>query len=425
MVDMDIATPHAPAATPPRDQLHVLVSAYMCEPNRGSEPGKSWNWVEHLAAHCRLSVLTQGFHRTAIDARLERHPLPNVRFHYVDGPPALRAIGYKPLRYHLNYIAWQQLALRRATQLLAADPFQIAHHISFASLSRPIFMHQLPVPLVFGPVGGGELGHAAFWGGGGASAYGYEWLRSNRVRLMNLDPMIQSTLRHAARIVLTTPENMPFIPAQHHNKVLFSPPSGIESHIARRPIHHAGNGRRIYTAGRLVHWKGFHLAIRAFARVARHFPDASFTILGDGPQRERLETLIAAEGVGGQVRIERWLPRDEVLRIAAESDIFLFPSLHDSGGTAVFEAMAAAKPVICLDSGGPGLSVTPSCGFKIPLTTPEHVVGELANALATLLGNPELQRSMGMAARQRVLDEYIWERRAAWMANVYSELVPA
>jgi glycosyltransferase involved in cell wall biosynthesis len=412
-------------SAPPHDPPwpHVLVSAYMCEPDRGSEPGKSWNWVTHLAQHCRVSVITQPGHRPAIEANLKHSPQPNLHFHYVSGPAWLRVVKYDQLRYHMNYMAWQRLALERASRLLTSDPFDLVHHICFASITRPIFMQELPVPLIFGPVGGGELGHSAFWKGGGMRARAYEWLRTTRMRLLRWDPLVQSTLRGAARIYITTPENRRFVPPAYHHKLMVTASSGIESALTRQPMRGSDTGQRIYSAGRLLHWKGFHLAIAAFARVARRFPNATLTIIGDGPQRARLQHLIEQAGLAARVRIEHWLPRAEVLRIAAESDLFLFPSLHDSGGMAVLEAMANAKPVVCLDSGGPGVMVTPVCGIKVPLTTPDEAVIGLADGLARLLADEPLRRQMGMAARRRVLDEYIWERKTADMVGVYRDLL--
>lgn len=93
--------------------------------------------------------------------------------------------------------------------------------------------------------------------------------------------------------------------------------------------------------------------------------------------------------------------------------MFLFPGLRDSGGMAVLEAMAAAKPVISMDSGGPGLLVTEDTGIKVPVTTPDQVVQDLARALDSLLSDACLRRRMGQAARQRVIDEFVWESKAS------------
>lgn len=197
---------------------------------------------------------------------------------------------------------------------------------------------------------------------------------------------------------------------------------GIESDKLRQPSSRNGSGYRIYTAGRLLHWKGFDLAIRAFARVAARYPDATFTIIGDGPQRARLERLAQAEGVGKRVHITGWLPRSEALRLGESQDVFLFPSLHDSGGMVVIEAMAGGKPVICLDTGGPSLIVTPDCGIKVAVTTPEQVVTDLAAALDHLMSDSALQQQMAEAAIQRVLDEFIWEQKAKQMFAIYERV---
>jgi len=227
---------------------HVLISAYMCAPNRGSEPGKSWRWVTHLAQHCRVSAITQSVHRSAIEAGLKQNPVPNLSFHYVSGPAWLRMVKYDQLRYHMNYLAWQRLAFERAGRLRASDPYDLVHHICFASITRPIFMQHLPVPLIFGPVGGGELGHKSFRDGGGLGASAYEWLRTNRMRMLRWDPLVQSTLRGAARIFVTTPENRAFVPPAYHHKLMIASSTGIESTLTRQPAHGSATG------GHLQRW---------------------------------------------------------------------------------------------------------------------------------------------------------------------------
>ncbi len=80
-------------------------------------------------------------------------------------------------------------------------------------------------------------------------------------------------------------------------------------------------------------------------------------------------------------------------------DVFLFPSLRDGGGLVVVEAMAAGKPVICVDLGGPRMHVTEDCGVKVAPLSPEQVVGDLAAALERLCRDKELRLQMGARPR--------------------------
>ncbi len=400
----------------------MALSAFACEPDQGSEEGIGWNWAVHLGRRCRVSVLTQGKHRQAIERWLAGHPLSGVRFYYVDAPGAVQALRGSRLGLYLHYSAWQYIAYRRALVLLREDPFDLAHHVSYCSIPGQVFMHRLPVPFVFGPVGGGETMPLQFWGGGGVRPWLFELVRSARIASLRWDPLVRATLRRAARIVVPTEESRRFIPTQLHHKLLSMNTSGVESSQLGDPTA-GGGGAQVWTAGRLVHWKGFHLAIRAFARVARRRPDAMLRVVGDGPQRARLERLAAAEGVGDRVKFEGQLPRAQVLHLAEQSDVFLFPSLHDSGPTVVLEAMAAGKPVVGVDAGGTAMIVAPECGIKVPVSSPERVVADLAEALERLIADGELRRQMGAAGRDRTFREYVWDKRADRMLGIYRQVV--
>src|SRR5690606_13744297 len=129
------------------------------------------------------------------------------------------------------------------------------------------------------------------------------------------------------------------------------------------PASPPGQGVRFVSIGNLFSLKGFHLALRAFARA--DLPDAEYWVIGDGPQRARLEALVTELGLAGRVTFWGHVPRQATLRLVKSCDVLVHPSLHDSGGWVCLEAMAARKPVICLRLGGPATQVTPSTGVLV------------------------------------------------------------
>ena len=96
------------------------------------------------------------------------------------------------------------------------------------------------------------------------------------------------------------------------------------------------------------------------------------------------------------------VPRNQLLREIADCDVFLFPSLRDGGGTVVIEAMALGKPVVCLDTGGPGMHVSDECGIKIVPGTPSQTEKDLAKALDQLYVDENLRKSLGKAAKNKI-----------------------
>lgn len=117
------------------------------------------------------------------------------------------------------------------------------------------------------------------------------------------------------------------------------------------------------------------------------------------------------------------LPREQVLEFYPDYDLFLFPSLHDTGGCAVLEAMFNALPVLCLDCGGPGLAVSAGCGIKVPLASRPEVVAGLAQGIRWYAQNPAALAAHGQAARQAVLRNYGWNPKGERMNQCYLEAV--
>src|SRR5579863_8818497 len=145
-----------PRSRPGGVRVKLLVSAYACEPGKGSEPGVGWNWVQALVRRgYHVQVITRSNNREAIenDSTWRREELA---FHYYDLPGWMRRWKRWPGGIYLYYLLWQIGALRVARRLHAAERFDRVHHVTFASYRQPSFMGRLGIPFIFGPVGGGE-----------------------------------------------------------------------------------------------------------------------------------------------------------------------------------------------------------------------------------------------------------------------------
>ena len=168
--------------------------------------------------------------------------------------------------------------------------------------------------------------------------------------------------------------------------------------------------------GRLTRIKGFDLTIRAFALFAQSHPAARLRIVGDGPMKQSLEELASDLGVLGRVDFVAHLPRESAMALMGQADVFLFPSC-EAEGMVVLEAMAQGLPVACLAYGGPGKMVTAECGFAVAVGPGS--VEALAAALQRLASDPATLHRMSEAARRRIREKYLWERRHQAIAQWY------
>jgi glycosyltransferase involved in cell wall biosynthesis len=165
------------------------------------------------------------------------------------------------------------------------------------------------------------------------------------------------------------------------------------------------------------------LAVRAFAAFSARYPDARFTVVGDGPDRGHLQKLARRLGIDSKVSFDGECPYDETQEIYASHDVLLFPSFHDSGGLVVLEAMNSGLPVICLDLGGPAMAVRNGVGITIRAGSPRQVAHDLAEALARLAADPELRTRMGEFARSSAANVYSWEHRGEEIRELYATAV--
>ena len=181
---------------------------------------------------------------------------------------------------------------------------------------------------------------------------------------------------------------------------------------------------RAICMGRLLHWKGFHLAIRAFGIFAKNDPEAELWIINDGPFQRELEKIAAQAGVASRVRFFGHLPSfSEVLAKLAQAHVLMHPALHEAFGNVCQEAMAAGRPVVCLDIGGPASQVTPDTGFAAPPTSPEDAVQAMAAFLTRIAANRTLLADMSAKARARVRDKFSMRMMGSAIDSFYHQAV--
>ncbi len=421
-----------------RRRLRVLACAYACiqesgSPISGGEATLGWNLTRQLARFHDVWVLSATSNRGGIEAELKRQPVSNMIFHYVDLPGWMRPLLRFPGGVQLYAYFWQIWAYFAARKLHRQVNFDVFHHITFANDWMASYIGALlPVHYVRGPGGGAHRTPEGFLRQYSAGARFWERFRSFGQWVLRKDPIYLRGQRRAGAILLCNREAADAVSKSLRQKVQLFPVNGISSDDLRVI---AGEGEvspaesaadlssnrpfEVLYAGKLLGLKGVALGIRGFALFAERHADVRFSLIGDGPERPRLEALILDLGVGNSVILKKWMPRSELLVAMRAADVFLFPSLRDGGGAVVVEAMAAGKPVVCMDLAGPGLHVTENCGIKITPETPGQTVQGIADALERLYQDRDLVRRMGAAARQRVEDAYVLDKLGDRLLEIY------
>jgi phosphatidylinositol alpha-1,6-mannosyltransferase len=178
----------------------------------------------------------------------------------------------------------------------------------------------------------------------------------------------------------------------------------------------------VLTVGRLVPRKDIPTLMKALELVMEKVPKASLTVVGDGPERERLVGLAERMGLSDRVRFTTFVPEEELRSLYRRSGVFVLPARYDPKGKDIegfgivlLEAMASGRPVIGAKVGGIPSAIRESWGR---LYTPENAK-ELAAHLKALLAEPGLANEMGMSGRRAVEEIYNWTYIAERMEDIY------
>lgn len=385
----------------------ILLSAYACEPGKGSEPEVGWMWATELAAAGHeVWVITRKANRGTIEARLGCEGNADLHFVYCDLPRWLQTLKRGGKGVHWYYALWQWCAYRVARELTTSLQFDCVQHVTFVGLRAPSFMGWLGLPFVLGPVSGGECVPQQLRSAMSPSDKLREWVRDVANRAVRFDPIMRASFRRAERILVTTPASRRLIPEAFQEKCEVQLGVGLN----REYLGWTGPGLRspkpelrVLYVGRLLEWKGVDLALRAVRTLRQRDVAVRFTIVGAGPAEDRLRRLAAELELGNEVRWLKWVSRSELDEYYYQNDLLLFPSLRDSGGMVVLEALAHGLPVVCTDCGGPGLIVNDCCGRVVQTTDRcrEEVIAGFADELDQLGRNRALLARLSRGARVR------------------------
>lgn len=392
----------------------------MFGPGLGSEAGNTWGWAWALCRHVPVTVVAHPQFRERVENHLrESVPPGQLNVHWVEVPrlvdPWRPSRGERGIRLH--YLLWLRRAVKVVREISAADKKILVHLVSWGTVSAP--PPPLGRPVVWGPVGGGQIAPAAFRAYFGET-WRFEQLRSLRVRLLPHLPCWRHAVQSADVALATNRETETLLRRGGARDVRLwldcGLPSAFVEKVERRRM---GGGLRLLWAGRLEPHKGLPLALEALAQV----PDNSVTleVAGAGSMQREWREMVQRLGLSSRVRFLGWIPHPKMPELFRRADAFIFTSLRDSFGSQVLEAMGFGLPILTLDHQGVGWFVPKEAGVKVPVSTPAETIRKLAEGIR-ILQDPKVRLMMSRAAH-RFAQQQTWDRRAEAMLSLYEEIL--
>ncbi|MEM7312235.1 MAG: glycosyltransferase family 4 protein [Planctomycetota bacterium] len=416
-------------------KLRLLVIAEACNPTWTSVPLVGYNFASALARRddLEVTVATHPRNRRAVESD-EISELAEVIYpdnEYVAArmysiAQLLRGAKGKGWTTNtafqsLSYLFFERELHRMVGKRLDRGEFDLIHRVTpvTPTVGSPI-ASWTDVPMVVGPMNGGLP-----W------PEEYPELRKQENEFLvplrkayKLFPYYRSTYRKLKAAIAGSQHTATEIPKYFKGQKYLLPENGVDPRRFKLADSWTPptDKFRFVTVGRLVPYKGLWLTLEAM-RNSETLRKCELVVIGDGPDRERIEKMVADFDLKEQVQLIGWLEQTEMAKVLAQSQCFVFPSLREFGGGVVLEAMSSGLPSIIVKYGGPIDLMDESSGILLPMAPREQMVDYLRSAMESLVENPRLCWQLGDAAVQRVRDEFTWAAKAKRLSNIYHELL--
>jgi len=408
-------------------RLRILVLAPDCNPDSICGPLLSYSQAEALAQLHDVTLAMRSPGEQAVRRRqapfkavevirlpwLERiyawclHWIFKDNFHN----QILTAFGY-PFSIAFEWKVWRDFKNR-----ILAGEFDVVLRLLpvTAVLPSPLafFLRKGPVSFVIGPINGGLPFPKGFSQAGNQK----QWVSGLR-NMYRILPFARSTYRDATAIIAGSSQTSAEF-SKYRDKLFFLPENGVGPSLFSASLRRSDPEAKLEMifVGALIPCKACDLALRAASTLLQK-EQAHFTIVGDGPERGRLEQLARELEIEKAISFCGFLSHPETMQRMQSADVLVFPSVREFGGAVVFEALAAGAVPIVADFGGPGDIVYPEVGYKVSLTNENDVVVQMERILAELANDRDLLERLQQQGVKYAQEQLSWDAKARTVTRI-------
>ncbi len=323
----------------------------------------------------------------------------------------------------LIHLLFQHKAKNVVRNLICKNKIQLVFQPTPNSPKSPSYMYNLGVPGIMGPMKGGVRFPVFF-----------RYMDSFLIRMsLSFAAFFASFLNRfipgklLADVLLVGDEiTKGLLPSGCRGQVFTFFECGIDLKAwqqKKRQVFEVKKPVRFVFTGRLVDWKGVQFLLEAFQIVQRDI-DVVLEIVGDGPLIHRLKKQAESAGISHCIKFHGWLYHEELIKILLDADIFVMPSLRESCGISILEAMAVGLPVIAVDWAGPARILDSSCGLLVKPYNHHFLVLGFVRAMRQLANSPDLRKKIGKAGRMHLMSEqFDWDLKIDRLVDIFQKIV--
>lgn len=385
-------------------KLRIFVSAYACEPHKGSEIGVGWHWVLEMSKYFELWVMTRANNQESIEKYFTDHPEEDFGIHWVyyDCPDYIKKFKRQMRGVRTYYTLWQYGSNRLVKQTMEENDIEIFHLLTYGNAIWHVSSYGQKQFFVWGPTGGVDTISWEF-----SKHYTFkhrivEAVRRIVVGSLKINPGFNRKCRNADLIFCKANSTMETIPAKYREKAMLFTDVAME--VAPREfkpvVRKQGDNLTFITVGRLDGWRGFDLLVEAFADAVKEAPELRLKIIGQGVEMEHLRKQIVSLGMESKIELTGQISMEQYRLEMQECDAVLNACLKEGGVTNAFDCMTWGKPLICVDTGGYTRNFDNECAIILPHTERQKMICNFTDAMLQLR-DEKLRKKMSDAMIQK------------------------
>lgn len=400
--------------------MNILYIAFSCQPNKGSEEKIGWNVPLEASKYHNVFVVTREEQRKKIEEYVKQHDLKGIKFYYIDINPIYKKIFKGPL-LSLKLNEMHRKAFPLVKKICAEENIDIIHQITpieFRSIGRYGDIEN--TKFVCGPLGGGEFMPKSFV----PYAKGNMFVERSRKFLntwFRFKFRLSGKLKKCDYLMFANCETQNYLAGLTDgvkSRLFFD--NGISESDISTKDKKVNDKFVMLVAGRLAYRKGHSFLFDVLKELPPDF-DYECRVIGEGPMEKKLKEKVRDYNLSDKVVFTGRIAFEQMTQEYENASVFVMPSIRETTGAVLLEAMSNAVPVITIDKfGGPVLFDNTS-SYLYSGNTLEEYKQSLKDILVHCKENPQEVFAKGEKLKALAYQN-TWSQKVAFYNTVYNDI---
>jgi glycosyltransferase involved in cell wall biosynthesis len=407
--------------------ISVLINAYACAPNTGSEPGMAWNWITNLANYCKVYVITEGEWQSEIELALKELPQAhNIVFFYNPVSDKIRKICWNQgdWRFYYYYKKWQKSTLVLANKIIKEKSIDVIHQLNMIGFREPGFLWEIKKkPFIWGPLDAKEKFPVAYLEGSSIKSMIFIHLKNVLTYFqLRFSYRVKTAILNSSFVVSASSDSVKTVKKFFDvDSVLLNETGCSVQEVSLNKLSNNFSTLHLLWIGKFEFRKQLKLALQTLSSLRGR--DIVLHIVGGDDNLTQVYKSIAEElKISNKCIWYGKIPHSKVQELMQSLDLFFFTSVAEGTPHVVLEAISNQLPVVCFDVCGQGDSVNETVGIKISLSNPLKSIADFSSKIEYLYNNRDVlkQLSDNCIFRQ---SELSWDTKAKTMFKLYKNAI--